>query len=64
MLSFAVRYKDKEKYVVHIGALEQALTNGLKVARVHRIIQFGQEAWLKPYIDMNTDLRKDAKKRF
>ena len=61
MLSFAVRYKDKEKYVVHIGALKQALTHGLKVARAHRIIQFGQEAWLKPYIDMNTDLKKDAK---
>ena len=61
MLSFAVQYKDKEKYVAHIGALKQALTHGLKVARVHRIIQFGQEAWLKPYIDMNTDLKKDAK---
>ena len=31
---------------------------------VHGIIQFYQEAWLKPYIDMNTELRKQAKKDF
>ena len=53
--------QNKEKYVVHIRALKRALNHGLKVARVHEIIQFGQEAWLKPYIDMNTDLKKDAK---
>ena len=32
--------------------------------RVHRVIQFNQEAWLKPYIDMNTKLRKQAKSEF
>ena len=32
--------------------------------RVHRAIQFNQEAWLKPYIDMNTNLRKKAKNDF
>ena len=28
---------------------------------MHRVIQFNQEAWLKPYIDMNTKLRKEAR---
>ena len=53
--------QNKENYVVHIRALKQALNHGLKLTKVHRIIQFDQEAWLKPYIDMNTDLRKHAK---
>ena len=35
-----------------------------KTKRVHRVIQFNQEAWLKPYIDMNTKLRKEAKSKF
>ena len=56
--------QNKENYVTHIRALKQALNHGLKLTNVHRIIQFDQEAWLKPYIDMNTDLRKDAKNDF
>ena len=36
----------------------------LILKKAHRVIQFNQEAWLKPYIDMNTELRKQAKKDF
>ena len=53
--------QNKENYVVHIRALKQALNHGLKLAMVHRIIQFDQEDWLKPYLDMNTKLTKHAK---
>ena len=38
---------DKEKYVVHIRALKQALNHSLKLKEVHRVIQFNQKAWLK-----------------
>ena len=55
---------DKENYVVHIRALKQALNHGLILKKVHRVIQFNQEAWLKPYIDMNTKLRTEAKNDF
>ena len=55
---------DKENYVIHISALKQALNHGLKLTKVHRVIEFKQEAWLKPYIDMNTKLRTDAKNDF
>ena len=39
---------DKEKYVIHISALKQALNHGLKLKKVHRVIEFKQEAWLEP----------------
>ena len=56
--------RDKKKYVVHISILKQALDHGLKLKKVHREIEFNQEAWLKKYIDMNTELRKKASSDF
>ena len=56
--------EDKEKYVIHIRALKQALNHGLKLKQVHRVIQFKQEEWLKPYIDTNTELRTETKNKF
>ena len=56
--------EDKEKYVVHITALKQALNHRLKLKKVHRTIQFKQKGWLKSYIDMNTELRKKTQNEF
>ena len=56
--------RDKKKYVVHTSIFKQALNHGLKLKKVHRIIEFNQEAWLKKYIDMNTELRKKASNDF
>ena len=56
--------RDKKKYVVHISILKQILNHGLKLTKVHRVIEFNQEAWLKKYIDINTELRKKASNDF
>ena len=48
---------DETEYVIHIKSLKQALNHGLFLKTLHRIIKFKQKAWLKSYIDMNTDLR-------
>ena len=56
-----LQYRRQKKYVIHIRALKQALNNGLKLKKVHRVIRFMQKAWLKSYIDMNTKLREEAK---
>ena len=56
--------KDKKGYVVHIKALDQALKHGLKLKKVHRVIEFQQSRWVKAYIMLNTRLRKDSKNEF
>ena len=58
------RGRQKKKYITHIRTLTQALNHGLVLRKVHKVIQFNQKDWLKPYIDMNTKLRKEAKNDF
>ena len=55
---------DKKNDIVHINVLKQALDHGLKLKKVHRVIEFEQEAWLKEHIDANTDLRAKATNDF
>ena len=55
---------NKQNYIIHIVSLKQALNHGLILKRVHKVIEFQQEAWLKPYIMMNTKLRMQAKNDF
>ena len=55
---------DKEKYIIHIRALKQALDHGLVLEKIHRCIRFRQSPWMKEYIDFNTRLRTAAKNDF
>ena len=48
---------DKIESVIHIRNLKQALNHGLVLKKVHKRIKFNRNAWLKPYIYRNTDLR-------
>ena len=50
---------DKTEYVIHIRNVKQTLNHELVLNKVYRVITFNQDAWLKSYIDMNTDLRKN-----
>ena len=49
---------DKTDYVIHIRNIKQALNHSLVLKKVWGVIKFNQNAWLKPCIDMNTDLKK------
>ena len=49
---------------MHIRVLNHALNHGLVLRKVDRVIQINQEDWLKPFIDMNTKLRKKGKNDF
>ena len=55
---------NKNKYVINISTLKQALKHGLKLKKVHRAIEFNQSDGLKPCIDKNTGLRKKAKNEY
>ena len=56
--------EDKEKYVVHYSNLQFYLRQGMRLKKVHRVIEFEQEPWMEPYIRMNTKFRKQAKSDF
>ena len=50
---------DETEYVIHIRNWKQALNIGLALKRVHKVVKLNQNAWLKSYIDINIDLRKN-----
>ena len=56
--------RDKKNYVIHIRTLDQALAHGLILDRIHQAIEFDQSAWMKTYIDFNTQLRTGATNDF
>ena len=44
--------------------IKTSIKSWTNIRKVHRVLQFNQKGWLKPYIDMNTELRKQAKNDF
>src|SRR5277367_1216015 len=55
---------DKANYIVHYRNLQYYVNLGMKLKKVHKILSFDQRAWLKPYIEFNTQKRAEAKDSF
>ena len=55
---------DKKNYICHIKNLQVYVDLGLKIKKIHRILEFDQKPWMKGYIEFNTELRKKATNAF
>ena len=53
---------DEEKYVLHYENLQLYLRLSLKLKKIHRVLEFNQSNWLKPYVEFSTHKRIKAKK--
>ena len=40
------------------------MNHGVELEKIYEVISFRQSAWLKPYIDMNTELRINSTNDF
>ena len=56
--------RNKTKYPIHYKNLIQCLKAGMKLTKIHSGIKFIESDWMKPYIEMNTNLRAKAKNNF
>ena len=56
----AAKLHEKDEYVIRIKNLKQALV----LKKLRRVIKFNQKASLKPYINVISELRKNAKTDF
>ena len=55
---------DKTRYVIHEMNLKQAVDAGLKLTKIHRVVEFNQKPWMKNFIDFNINKRKESKNEF
>ena len=59
---YGLNFFDKEKYVLHYENLHLFLRLGLKLKKMHRVLEFNQLQWLK--VEFSTQKRIEAEKKW
>ena len=57
----AANLHGKTEYIIDMKKFKTRIKSWISFEKSHIVIRFNQNDWLKPYIDMNTDLRKKSK---
>ena len=54
----------KEGYVLHYLTLKLYIELGLRFTKLIKVLKFRQGRWVDPFVDLNTQLRMSARKKF
>src|SRR5437870_203665 len=54
-------FMPKHRYVRHYRNFNFYMEKGLILGKIHRLMSFTQNPWIKPYVDFNTTMRQNAK---
>lgn len=55
---------NKKHYTLHYLTLQFYFNMGLRVGKIHRVLEFTQTTWLEPYVTLNTNMRQSASNKF
>src|SRR5215469_5430596 len=55
---------NKEHYIIHYRLLKYFFLKGINITKINTGIKYRQKAWLQPYVEYNTEKRKQARTKF
>ena len=64
MIKLIPNLGNKTNYVLHYRNLQLYLSLGMKLTKIHRVLEFKQSDWMKKHIDFNTEKRMNAANDF
>ena len=60
----AATLHEKKRYILHYRNLKTYLRLGMKLKKIHKMVRFSQTAWLKTYIEFNSQKRRETNSEF